>query len=204
MLYFKQLDLPMPLKDNVFQKLLDLKNQHDDYQTVHYDVEQFLSQDLLDALNSINLVPEFFVHFGQPNDSMSRTFLHSDLIRIGNDWVSVPAGIMWDLTPGTTDFKWYDTSALETMPPPEHLVDQIPKFNGHHYGSRLSEDVSQCKLLEHLEVKRNVPYLVKTDTPHQVVYTSEVPTRISINVRFSSADISTWEQALEKLQPFFL
>jgi hypothetical protein len=203
MLYFKELDLPMPLKDNSLQALVDLKNQQDTYQTIHYDIDQFLSQELLSVLHSINLTPKFFIHFGQPSDLTHTTCLHSDIIRIDNNWVPVPAGIMWDLTPGTSDFKWYDTSALTTVPPPEHLVAYMPTFNGHHYGSRHGEDVSQCKLLDHLVVKRNTPYLVKTDTPHQVTYISDVPMRISINIRFDVNDISTWQQALEKFQPLF-
>ena len=211
MQYFQQLSLPTPLKDDVVEELTHLKRTDSgpngirkvNYQTIHYDVERFLNPALLDMLLTVGLKPVFFLHFGALDLATDRSSIHRDLFRENGEWVPVPAGIMWDLTPGTTDFKWYDTSNVLEILPPEHLGIQLADFNSAHYGRRFGVNVSDCKLLDHLALQRNTPYLVRTDTPHQVNYVCDTDTRVSINVRFATKDIPTWERALELFKPFF-
>ena len=214
MKYSKQLSLTnSPLKGDFAKELCHLKAISDEpngltgiinYQTLHYDIEKYLSQDLLDALNSVRLKPLFFIHFGALNSKSFSSILHSDLYRTGESWAPMPVGIAWELTPGTTDFKWYDTSSIEEVPPPTNLPFKPNDFNSHHYAKRFNKDTSNCVLLEKLSMERNTPYLVRSDVPHQVDYTCTVPTRISINLRFSIKDIPTWEKALEVFKPFIV
>jgi hypothetical protein len=213
MQYSKQLSLTKtPLKGDFAEELCYLKNISEEpnglsgvnYQTLHYNIEKYLHEDLLNSLDSINLKPFFFIHFGAPNQKEFSTILHSDLYKENAQWVPMPVGIAWELTPGTTNFKWYDTSAIKEVPPTKELPFKPADFNSNHYIRRFSKDTTDCILLENLIMERNTPYLVRSDIPHQVDYTCTVPTRISINLRFQIKDIPTWEKALEVFKPLII
>jgi hypothetical protein len=72
---------------------------------------------------------------------------------------------------------------------------------GIHYGHRQNMDTSKFALLETLKYKFNVPYLVRTDIPHNVEYSTTFKHRLGLSVRFPLDQIPTWEQALEIFNP---
>jgi hypothetical protein len=211
---FSQLDLPTnPLRDDITEQLFNIKSlQKSDtigstFSTMHHDIKQFLNSDLLDRLASINARPSYFTHFGVidlPRNQPYQTFLHSDLIVNDEKWTLIPCGINWELTPGTTDFRWYDTLDMPHVSPPPPPDYRGAALSGIHYGTRFNRDVSQCTELAKLDLKRNTPYLLKTDIPHSVISTCEVDMRISISLRFSIKDVPSWEHALELLGPLLI
>ena len=212
--FFSQLDLPSsPLRDDITEELLYTKSLQKSstigstFSTFHRDVKKFLNADLLDRLESINLSPAYFTHFGVmdlPKNQPYQTFLHSDLIVNDGQWTLIPCGINWELTPGTTDFRWIDPLELKEIYPPPPPEYRGAALSGVHYGERFNRDISNCVELARLNLERNTPYLLKTDIPHSVTSTCELDTRISISLRFAIKDVPSWERALELFEPLLI
>jgi hypothetical protein len=174
------------------------------YRTTHEEIDYFLHEDLLVTLNNLNIKPLMFYNFGSINNQLTTTALHRDVIYEDNIWKSMPMGINWDLTPGTTSFRWYDPlSCPEVMPPVLKDLDHTSPF-GIHYIKRYNKDFSQMKEVGYLDVQRNTPYLVRTDVVHQITYTCDTDTRMGISLRFKIDDIPTWERALQVFDQYII
>ncbi len=166
------------------------------YSTVEEDLETFLNPALLEIFKTINLRPRFVVYFGRLFAKQNEIQVHRDITYLDKQWKSIPCGINWELTPGTTTFEWYDpNNETEHLPDPEHALPL--ELNGAHYGHRANMDVSSFKLIESLNVKEGQPYLFRTDIPHRVKYATTSNNRICISLRFNLEDVPSWEHALE-------
>lgn len=197
-MYFKELRLPSnPLVN--FEELLDQKKE---YTYSNTDIDRYVNKELLDILNSIGLRPRFFAWFGFMHQQQGVSTIHSDISYVNNIWQSVPVGINWEVTPGDMTFYWWDTHGDKAIWPDQHK----PKRDifGVHQGSVMNRDSSAYTCLDSFKPKTGVPFLARTDVPHQVVYNTDVDTRIAISLRFDNKDLPTWESAVKKFEPLYL
>jgi len=196
---YKKLNWPTsPIKLDLIEELFEYKKNMTagvaSYHTIHYDVNHYINPQLIGILSTLNIKPLLFVHFGSINNQITSSVVHTDLNYENGAWMSMPMGINWELTPGTTTFNWYDPlDCIKVMP----LNPDSGKFNSCHYETRFNRDVSQMKKIATLEMQRHTPYLLKTDVAHQIVYTCDTEIRMGISLRFAVADIPTWERALQ-------
>jgi hypothetical protein len=145
--------------------------------------------------------PWFLAHFGYvPETPITESLVHTDIYNFNGQWIRLPFGINWDLSPGTTEFNWYSTELEEIYP---SLT--IKGFRGIHYGSERNRDAEQhCTKLGSLLIERNTPYLVRADIPHKVIYTRpENEFRIGISLRVFPTVAKTWDEALTVFKPLF-
>ena len=197
-MYFKELRLPSnPLVN--FEELLDQKKE---YTYSNTDIDRYVNKELLDILSSIGLRPRFFAWFGFIHQQQGVSTIHSDISYVNNVWQSVPVGINWEVTPGDMTFYWWDTHGDKAIWPDQSK----PKRDifGVHQGSVMNRDSSAYTCLDSFKPKTGVPFLARTDVPHQVIYNTNVDTRVAISLRFDNTDLPTWESAVKKFEPLYL
>jgi len=225
MSFYHKLNLPAdPLKPELKNQLWDLKKPgySPRYSTQHFDAKQYIRQDIVDTLEKLGLPIKYFVDFGKKDVESARSFLHSDICYYNQKWTKIPMAINWDLTPGDTQFSWYDVGNLVPTDPPEPEINklsvtipqqhitknftiQLYKDTSETDYDRNNYDVSSCRLLESLRIEHSTAYLVRTDVPHQIIYRSENATgRMGISIRFDLDKVSTWDQAIDMLQPLIV
>jgi hypothetical protein len=68
----------------------------------------------------------------------------------------------------------------------------------------MNRDSSNYTCLDSFKPKTGVPFLARTDVPHQVIYNTDVDTRVAISLRFDNNDLPTWESAVKKFEPLYL
>ena len=207
-----------PLKDGAFEKLLNIKSEHPDqpYQIIRFDVQEFLSDDILDLLRKQYVIPKYLISFGYKKEmydvpGQDRGFLHSDIFYDSGKWVDIPCAINWEISPTKSKLTWYETNVDTPIfwpdtAPFEARTNQpgsVPQA-GKHYGKRQNKDSSDFTPIDSLDFETSVPYLLRTDLPHDVKVQSRNIDRLSISVRFAYQDITTWEQAMEIFKPLFL
>lgn len=210
MSFYNKLNLPAdPILPGVKNRLWALKKPI--YGTQHYDPKRYIQLDIINTLEKLGLPAKFLIHFGATDAESARSFLHTDICTHNQKWTKIPMAINWELTPGHTQFSWYDPgNQLPCYPPDPDWNQNNFLFQGIHYGARadfhagVGHDVSNCQLLDTVSLERNTAYLVRTDVPHQIVYRSEVTTRMCISLRFELDAVSTWDQAVDLLQPLII
>ncbi len=196
---YQTLDIAVsPLQPGALEILC--KNKQPDkgsHSTVYHDCAQYLSTELLAILQNLGLEPLYFVHFGSFANERTMSRLHTDLYKTQGTWRISPGAINWELTPGTTDWHWYDKENIPHIWP--DLTGRV--FSGIHHAPEPVLSTQGCVEIGHLSMARRVPYLVRTDIPHQVHYTCPEPVRMGLSVRFDPGVIATWDQACEVLAP---
>lgn len=200
-MYYKELKLPSdPI--NHFDELVSCKKEKIwTYSTT--DIDRYVNADLLSVFDSMGLRPRMIACFGMLNQQVAKSTIHNDIGWIDNTWQSLPFGINWEMTPSDMTFSWWDTSGFEKIFPDENT----PKVNvwGIKYNNnRHVSDSTGYKCLDTFKPKYKVPFLARTDVPHQVAYKTDADNRIAISIRFDNKDLPTWEDAVTKFQPFFL
>lgn len=199
-MHYKELNLPNdPIKN--FDELIGYKKEKI-WTYCTDDVDHYINEDLLAVFDSIGLRPRIIACFGMLNQKFARSTIHNDIGWIDNTWQSLPFGINWELTPSDMTFCWWDTSGYEKILPddttPKVDVWGIKYNNGKHFS-----DNTGYKCLDTFKPKYKIPFLARTDVPHQVEYKTEADTRIAVSIRFDNKDIPTWEDAVKKFEPFF-
>ena len=204
--FYQTLSLPSnPLLPSAIETLRNNKikgrEQGDPYyQIAYYNCNEVLTEETLNVFDTLGVTPFYVVHFGSLNNHITQTYLHTDLFWTEDRYQTVPFGINWNLTSGTTTFRWYDAGDIPEAWPPHKMAD----FQGIHYGQRYSKSIEGCEELGSLSIEQNTAYLLKTDIPHRVTYTCDEPLRYGVSVRFKLEDIPTWDQALKVFEPLFL
>jgi len=166
------------------------------------DIQNTLSSELLNQLQSIGLTPAVVVNFSEHGKTYE-TPIHSDLTLYNDSWVPMPFGINWELAAGVTIFNWYDNKGhFYTAPRYKDETTAWPRcmLNGTRYRP------TQLRDFEKIDSVRLLPttaYLVRTDMPHQVVSESPGGLRIAISIRFPLDQVGSWQQALEVFRPFY-
>jgi hypothetical protein len=203
---FKELiELPKPVQ---VDKLKEIANSKTSYVHMVRDYESLLTPALLQFFKSLGLTPEFCSVFGHNGVKESKIWVHTDIRYDNNHWVRLPCGINWELVPSDTYFHWWDTKdQLECYPESSDNTAwcEADGFKngqqGIHYGHRQNMDTSNFELIETLKYTFNVPYLVRTDIPHNVEYSTTFKHRLGLSVRFPLEQIPTWERALDLFAP---
>ena len=204
MSFFKELNLPYPIANNqMFAAIVRKKFNDASYTTILTEVERYLHADLLQTCKSVGVTPQFIAVFGRPGSGPQVSGLHADVTFVHDQWVKIPCGINWDLTPGQATFRWWDTDDCDELWPEKPASEFPPQVNGINHKVRGNRDSAGFKMIESYEIKPNQPVLFRTDIPHQITYTPSVNRRICVSVRFSVDCVSTWERALEIFQPLF-
>lgn len=196
MLYYKVVNLPAnPLTDTGLVKLSQLREKTTTYKFEPSDFRKLLNPDLVAALTELQLDIHYVVVFGSQDLDSFTTFIHTDIEETTDGTCHlVPCAINWELAPADVSFSWYDTK--DSTP----ILSRAPnddKTHGQHFITKNNKDASTFDLLETYRPRFQTPALVRTDIAHQVTYIPNTIPRISLSLRFSVAQISTWQQALE-------
>ena len=196
MLYYKELDLPSdPLTAAGRFELSQLREKTPTYKFEPDNFDKLLNPDLVSALNKLQLDIHYFVVFGAQDLDPFTTFIHTDVEETSDGvWHLVPCAINWELAPADVSFSWYDTKGATPIP---SRAPNNNKTHGQHFVTKNNKDASGFDLLDTYRPKLQTPALVRTDIAHQVTYIPNTILRASLSLRFSIAQISTWQQALE-------
>jgi hypothetical protein len=204
MSFYKELNFSYSIaNDRLLDRINVLKVKDSFYTTILAKPQEYLHPELIDIFGSIGIQPQFITIFGIPNLSVGTSSLHTDIIYKNNNWTKIPGGINWELTPGEATWRWYDSGDQPELYPETPQEDGTIPFNGIHHNIRKNQDSSGFTLLETYQTTFNKPVLFRTDLPHQISYSTTSRQRVSMSIKFSTDDISTWDQAVEIFKPFF-
>ena len=208
MIFYKKLNLAYPIAspdilEEVYSKPMspDLWNYYT--MVIKDDLQRLINPQLLSQVKSVGLVPTCLVAHERNPSGMS--YIHRDVAFQNNQWVKASVTINWELTPGTLEWNWYDTTGTTEGPlPPSYDISATPLFYGVHARPERTKDSHGFQLLHtYHTTKPNQATLYRIDLPHRISYnTNSEQRRRSIGIRFSIDDISTWQQALEIFQEF--
>lgn len=199
--FYQTLNIPKyPLLPGALENLCQNKQPNKDgHSTPYHDCTTYLNPDLLAILQNLGLQPLYFVHFGSLYNERTKSRLHTDLYLNKGTWRIVPFAINWELTPGTTHWQWYDNTNIPEIYP--DLTGRV--FSGIHHAPGTALNADGCVEIFNFFMDRQVPYLVRTDIPHQVSYTCSEPVRMGLSVRFDIDIVPTWDRALKLFEPLF-
>ena len=215
MKFYKKLNLcSSPIKEGVIRELMNKKEEFRKevdrskvgvYKHLYAndEIEKFVNPILLEKLSAINLKPAILINFSE-GGSTYETWLHRDLACVNNEWVPMEVGLNWELTEGTTTFKWYTENGnnckKSALPQLEGMVTQWPRsfINGIRY-----YDENELSQIASLTYDINTAYLVRTDLPHKVISHSPGGRRHCISIRFFVKDVPTFDRALELFEPYY-
>ncbi len=193
--YFK-LNLPrVPIKSSKLNRSVN-----NDVWNIYTDVEDILSDNLLECFEKLKAHPSTVVMFQSRTGVREVAHVHTDLDWKNNKWVKVPCAINWELQPIETTIKWYDTANCKEFWP-NVAFDQAPYpfnyLNGINYTQKenLGGDPEGSVLIEEAKVNSAAPILFRTDIAHGVTFQSRAPDRFVASVRFSN--ITSWQHAQE-------
>lgn len=205
MLCYRRLNLPLnPVKDldSIISQVNTDKAQ-DQYQMVNVDPASTLTDEVLEAFDQLNLVPEsatvFYFTVPKPE---SKSLLHSDIVRNGDKWKPVVCGVNWELNNINAKLSWWETKKIKFYPKDASFFWFNP--HGIHYNGRFSLGVSDTldKRIDSVDTLES-PLLVRTDIPHNVYLPEQeftTDTRYSISVRFHN-DFLNWDNAVKHFAP---
>ena len=163
-----------------------------------------LSNEVLEIFDSIEVKIKTIAVFSFRNLPISRDYriLHSDIIRVDDQWKKEICAVNWELTPTITQIDWVDTTKEPVYPLPgePNLHPQ-----GIHYGKRdqLGLDESTDTVAE-TYISRGAPFMFRTEVPHIVSNNEPYEgVRYSISLRFEY-NFASWSEALIQFKPLII
>lgn len=210
MLNYRILNLPEDpfIRPGIFEEILPtIDAEMRGYDTVYLDVDKLIKPEIVKTFRDLGALPLCVVLMYRENNRCSikktqeQSKIHSDLIGVDDHYVQLPCAINWEITPGDTYFKWWDTKNVPEIWPETAPVKgkRVYYLKSIFYKDVNNFDYSQYECIE--SIKFDKPMLVRTDVPHCVTYDSGDQIRLSISIRFSYNSISSWEQALALFNP---
>jgi hypothetical protein len=203
MSYCFKLNLPKwPIKNPKLRN-----NIHNNLWDVYTDIDNILSDKVLEKFESLNVNPTNVVVFCTNNNIRESAYVHVDLQWKNDSWTKVPCAINWELQPISTTIKWYDTSNCKEYWPKE-TFEQSPYPINYLNGLSFSDDKTKLGppedsiLLQETTIDNSFPILFCTNTPHGVTFKSKTNDRLCVSVRFSN--ITSWEHAVEVFRDLFV
>lgn len=219
MSYYKKLNLPSnPFKDwdTVYGQVKEKFPLGKITQTYHtiYDPEGLLTDELVNILDSIGVKVTHVVLFcsGRGLSFKETRLIHSDLTwdEERKSWIDFHCGINWELS-GINTFSWWDmskTKPVYPLPPYSGMNENGPIINtelailnGVHFDNRLQMGIHKnAVMLE--EVCMDGPMLVRTDVPHQTVFTSG-KVRVGVSLRIDETELNSWDKIVKQFAPVY-
>lgn len=194
--YYKHLNLPLnPLKEGLdFDSLFYSKIQ----KQFNLNPLEILNQNVCEFFSSYDLkhavITVFRFHQGR---SIASSLLHSDILRVNENWLPVSYGINWELTGDNTIFTWWQTQQKKFFPMDPRSFNFNPQ--GIHYGGRLKHGVDDNDILLESVNTGIGPLLVRTDIPHLVYWPKQIiKNRVAISLRFNDGHKISWDDCVEK------
>lgn len=218
--FHKNLNFPnSPIRtENLRQLLINKKNKRGKRSYIYVDqnFKDYLTTDITNIFQSLNIFPNTLVIFGHVNDAnyKQKSLVHSDIIYQNEKWYDIPCAINWEITNTMANFYWWDVKdSKKCYPPPWSEEEYLPPMgsdyylervlgSGIHYKKWLNNETDDYSVLENSILNKNNPMLIRTDVPHSVEYANYVD-RISISLRFSLTQIPDWKSALEIFKNFY-
>lgn len=217
MSYYKKLNLPAnPFKDwqSIYNEVKGQFPPGKVAQTYHtiYDPAGQLTEELEEILASIGVTVTHIVLFcsGRSFSFKENRIIHSDLTwdNDSKSWKDIHCGINWELG-GTNTFSWWDMSQIKPVyplapykgfgPMGPIINETSATLNGIHYENRLKHGIHK-DAVQLDEVNIECPTLVRTSTPHQVVFRSD-GLRVGVSLRIDESGLASWEDCLAKFKP---
>jgi hypothetical protein len=217
--YYK-LDLPgNPLNPGTENKILNVSESDKFwYKNPNWNVlkdpvliKELLKSEVLSQLQKCDLVPiVVVVFFMTKNVPLHKSFIHRDLRYNGKEWVDIPFSINFEINPTTTStIFWWDSTdkqkyCLDTEETRESRKD-LMGFRYHEDYLKSTPKYLNFNLIDSVTVKgESAPVLFKTDVAHSVETNTIEGTRFNVSLRFDTRKISTFDEAVERLQPLII
>jgi hypothetical protein len=213
MRYFKEINLPLPVNEQVLHEFLeDKKTGNRTFNNLKYvyfrtDLRDKLNPELVELFDSLNIFPSVMQiqgHVGNKSFCRDLHLVHVDMIHTGESIVDVPFAINWELTDTDPTLYWWDTKDSIRINPivkdPALLENEwFIHGLGAHYGERLKKvsnpaDLGYDLLAEYRPIK-NKAFLLNTTIPHSAVYPPGSENRVCFSLRFPIDQIPSWEIA---------
>lgn len=208
---YKRLTLPdYPLADVNYDLLKFIESRAPVHPSRAYnmidDIVELLSTELLDQLKEINLTPTYAIVFAgsQTTSTDDQALIHHDLTKYNDEWIPVPFAINWELNSSIySTVKWYDVTGING----QNLVES-PKthhLNVFQFGYVGQNGRTSPKIIDQVVTDSNndrSPVLFNTSHAHTVSYSTPEPVRAVLSLRFSTEDIPSWDDAVNKFQKF--
>lgn len=179
------------------------------------DFKRILNPDLMDIFEKLHIRPKVLCMFGLQNYPNYRTAVHSDIYhKINGKWEFWPVSMNYEITLSDVDWYFYDPkdNKAETYDRynKERLLQEYDQslISGARYGNPGEFDQAVLdslgfELLETYSVEPDTYYLNKVSVPHSIdSRCKSSDSRISIQIKFNTNDIPTWESALEIFDSF--
>ncbi len=179
------------------------------------DVKNILNPELINVFEQIRVRPKVLCMFGLQNYPNYRTAVHSDIYhKIDGGWNFWPASLNYEITVSDVDWYFYDP---KNNPPEtydsyskERLLQEYDQslISGARYGNPGEFDQTVIdslgfELIEKYSVEADTYYLNKVSIPHSIdSRCKSSDSRISIQIKFNTQDIPTWESALKVFDSF--
>lgn len=221
-----KLNLPdTPLREGVMDDLLEIKKTYQNnllskrkkvsqamlHQYIETDIDKFICPKLLNTFDLLGTKVENFVVFGQPQKISYTCPIHVDLSPYHNSKL-LPGAINWELTTNGVLWQWWDIGDEPQLSVRTIMNFVVSKYTlqqsrnrlaGGRYGyfGEFDEDLNKkfgFKPIASHTLEKNTAYLVRTDVPHTITNNDTDTARITISLRFSPMDVSTWEEAVDK------
>ncbi len=203
---YRRLNLPKnPLK-NIDAVLHRVKNAPSPFHMFNVDPFDTLTDDVLGIFDNLNLRPRAATVFHLPVPrTESQSLMHTDILRVGDQWKFITCGVNWELNDIAAQLSWWDTDRPELYPTDSKFFWLDP--HGIHYSSRFKQgiDASTDRRIDSVNTLDH-PLLVRTNIPHNVYLPDQDfqdTVRCSISIRFEN-DFPTWEDAVDCFRPVTL
>ena len=206
MMYFSELALPKnPINPIAFEQFVEERNaeQGNHNERLNFkNVTDLLTDECNEAFENIGLKPRTAVLFGKEMSADQRFFVtpcHRDVESRNGKWNPVSCAVNWEMTKGGSIMDWFE----ETVQPdtdPSADINNIQDYyqDVYVYSSGLPNKIDSCKL------KNYTPYLMRTDTPHQLKFIRGEERRYSLSVRFYEESAPDWQTVWDKFKPIIL
>lgn len=205
MKYHRRLNLPRNfLKENLSPSIFNFQGGYN-----LYPFSDVLSQQVIECLKQIPLEEDYVAVFTNNNKetSIDKRMIHSD-IRLNNQnkWQDIICGIHYEFDDTDSVFSWWDMKNVKKIFPISEKDDRreikFQRLNGIHFVKRGFYGIpNTCEMIESVNIKGSV--LVRTDTPHTVIYKNLNRNRFSFSLRFKET-FKSWEEALEMFKPLIV
>ena len=220
MKHFYKLNLPSnPLNAETSHKILKV-SQSDKvwYKNPHWHtyadpeiIKEVLTPEVLSSLHALDLDPTLVIVFFMTKEvTPERSYIHKDTSYINGQWVTVPFGINFEVNPTTvsTTTWWNTTDQPEYLDDNEQTREFKKELNGYRYHKdflRSTPKYLNFNPVDSITLQGNsTSLLFRTDVAHSVITKTEEGIRFNVSLRFDINKISTFEQAVEILQPLFI
>jgi len=215
--YYKEIDLPIPVNDQILKKYLEEKNNgintwmnlKPGYVYIKTNIRDDLNPDLVEIFDELNIFPcalNIQGHSGKIITRRTTHYVHSDMTIKDNTLVDVPFAINWELSNTESTVFWWNVNNASRIVSTidSRLINHDWYIHGHgaHYTAPTMKTkdpkILGYDLLSFYRPIKNKAFLFNTSIPHSATYYSgNVENRVCFSLRFPLEQIPNWKIAVK-------